>query len=69
MVYADQAAVNDKLVRQMLEATDHPAAFAAFASILFAPRAHTDFGENLIRSRLYSHMTRGSDSLNHQSLF
>jgi len=48
-VYADRSVVNDKLVRNMVEATEHPAAFAAFASIVFAPRAHSDFGENLIR--------------------
>ncbi|KAG0616962.1 hypothetical protein M758_5G155500 [Ceratodon purpureus] len=48
LVYADCSVVNDKLVGQMLEATDHPAAFAAFTSIVFAPRAHTDFGQNLI---------------------
>lgn len=49
LVYADRSVINDKLIRQMLEATDHPASFAAFASIVFAPRAHSDFGQNLIR--------------------
>jgi hypothetical protein len=49
IVYAGCSVVNEKLIRQMLGATDHPAAFAAFASIVFAPRAHTDFGQNLIR--------------------
>lgn len=48
-MYADRTAIDDKLVMQIIKATDHPAAAAAFASILFAPRAHTDFGENLIR--------------------
>uniref|UniRef100_A0A7I4D1T7 AB hydrolase-1 domain-containing protein n=1 Tax=Physcomitrium patens TaxID=3218 RepID=A0A7I4D1T7_PHYPA len=47
-VYANRSAINKKLITQIIEATDHPAAFAAFASIVFAPRAHTDFGENLI---------------------
>lgn len=48
-MYADRSVISDKLVRNMLEATEHPAAFAAFASIVFAPKAHTDFGENLTR--------------------
>lgn len=53
-VYANRSAINKKLITQIIEATDHPAAFAAFASIVFAPRAHTDFGENLIRFFQYN---------------
>lgn len=49
MVYADRSVVDEKLVQNMKAATDHPAAFAAFASIMFAPQAHTNFRENLIR--------------------
>jgi pimeloyl-ACP methyl ester carboxylesterase len=48
MVYADRSVVDEKLVQNMKAATDHPAAFAAFASIMFAPQAHTNFKENLI---------------------
>lgn len=54
MVYADRSAVDEKLVQNMKAATDHPAAFAAFASIMFAPQAHTNFKENLIRLLLYN---------------
>ncbi|CAK9201361.1 unnamed protein product [Sphagnum troendelagicum] len=51
LVYKDHSALSDNLVDKIVEATDHPAAGAAFASILFAPKAYSNFTENLIRLR------------------
>eukprot|EP00850_Spirogloea_muscicola_P010654 SM000063S20044 [mRNA] locus=s63:494967:497651:+ [translate_table: standard] len=49
LVYADDSAVSDALLADMLAPTAHPAAAAAFASILFAPRGLSTFGRNLQR--------------------
>lgn len=42
-VYADDAAWDDRLVRDILKPTEHPHGHAAFTSILFAPKAPMNF--------------------------
>ncbi|CAN4076835.1 unnamed protein product [Withania somnifera] len=46
-VYADHTIKVDKVFARILETTKHPAAAAAFASIMFAPRGQLSFEEAL----------------------
>ncbi|KAH9315768.1 hypothetical protein KI387_024395, partial [Taxus chinensis] len=50
-VYADHSAITDELLLRILEATEHPAAAASFASIIFAPKGELSFNEILSRCR------------------
>jgi hypothetical protein len=46
-VYSDPSRLSDELVAQIVEPTSHPAAAAAFASIIFAPKPENSFNESL----------------------
>lgn len=48
-VYADHSTNIDKVFSTIVEVTQHPAAPASFASIMFAPRAQLSFHEALSR--------------------
>lgn len=48
-VYVDHSAMTDELLLRILEATEHPAAAASFASIIFAPQGELSFNETLLR--------------------
>lgn len=48
-VYTDHSVKIDKVFSQIMEVTEHPAAAAAFASIMFAPRGQLSFQESLTR--------------------
>ncbi|KAK7258201.1 hypothetical protein RIF29_32721 [Crotalaria pallida] len=50
-VYANRATNVDNVFSHIIETTRHPAAAAAFASIMFAPQAELSFGEALSRCR------------------
>ncbi|GMH04399.1 hypothetical protein Nepgr_006238 [Nepenthes gracilis] len=50
-VYADHSTNIDKIFSRILETTEHPAAAAAFASIMFAPTGQLSFRESLTRCR------------------
>ncbi|KAK1293394.1 hypothetical protein QJS10_CPB17g01749 [Acorus calamus] len=50
-VYADHSTKVDKVFTRIIEITQHPAAAASFASIMFAPRAQLSFEETLSRCR------------------
>eukprot|EP00897_Mesotaenium_endlicherianum_P004878 jgi/Mesen1/4418/ME000225S03401 len=47
LVYASQDAIDDEMLSHIVRPTEHPAAAAAFASILFAPKAQFSFDRNL----------------------
>ncbi|KAK9125201.1 hypothetical protein Scep_014047 [Stephania cephalantha] len=49
-VYADHSIKVDKVFSRILEVTEHPAAAASFASIMFAPKGELSFQEALLRS-------------------
>ncbi|KAL2536803.1 Pheophytinase [Forsythia ovata] len=51
-VYADHSTKFDKVFSRILETTQHPAAAASFASILFAPQGQLSFREALSRCRM-----------------
>ncbi|KAJ4978077.1 hypothetical protein NE237_008857 [Protea cynaroides] len=51
-VYADHSTKVDKVFSRILETTQHPAAAASFASIMFAPRGQLSFEEALSRCRM-----------------
>ncbi|KAL2511686.1 Pheophytinase [Abeliophyllum distichum] len=51
-VYADHSTEVDKVFSRILETTQHPAAAASFASILFAPQGQLSFREALSRCRM-----------------
>ncbi|KAI4382979.1 hypothetical protein MLD38_008866 [Melastoma candidum] len=46
-VYADHTINVDKVFSHILETTQHPAAAASFASIMFAPQGELSFGDSL----------------------
>ncbi|KAI4384649.1 hypothetical protein MLD38_002770 [Melastoma candidum] len=46
-VYADHTINVDKVFSRILETTQHPAAAASFASIMFAPQGELSFGDSL----------------------
>lgn len=48
-VYVDHATKVDKVFSRIIETTQHPAAAASFASILFAPQGQLSFNEALSR--------------------
>ncbi|KAF6151096.1 hypothetical protein GIB67_042431 [Kingdonia uniflora] len=48
-VYADHSTNIDKVFSRILETTEHPAAAASFASIMFAPKGQLSFSEALSR--------------------
>ncbi|XP_042438243.1 pheophytinase, chloroplastic-like [Zingiber officinale] len=48
-VYSDHSVKIDKVFSQIIEVTEHPAAAAAFASIMFAPGGQLSFQESLGR--------------------
>lgn len=48
-VYADHSTKVDNVFSRILETTQHPAAAASFASIMFAPRGELSFREALSR--------------------
>ncbi|KQK17633.1 pheophytinase, chloroplastic isoform X1 [Brachypodium distachyon] len=48
-VYADHSTNVDKVFSRIMETTEHPAAAASFASIMFAPRGQISFEEALSR--------------------
>lgn len=48
-VYADHSTNIDKVFCRILEVTQHPAAAASLASILFAPQGELSFGDALSR--------------------
>ncbi|KAK3129344.1 hypothetical protein QOZ80_6BG0478090 [Eleusine coracana subsp. coracana] len=48
-VYADHSTNVDKVFSHIIEITEHPAAAASFASIMFAPRGQISFQEALTR--------------------
>lgn len=50
-VYVDHSVVTSELLSRIVEATEHPAAAAAFSSIIFAPQGELSFNETLIRCR------------------
>lgn len=50
-VYVDHSVVTAELLSRILEATEHPAAAAAFSSIIFAPQGELSFNETLLRCR------------------
>ncbi|KAK4592049.1 hypothetical protein RGQ29_016507 [Quercus rubra] len=51
-VYADHTTKVDKVFSRILETTQHPAAAASFASIMFAPRGQLSFGDALSRCKM-----------------
>uniref|UniRef100_A0A5B6ZCB2 AB hydrolase-1 domain-containing protein n=1 Tax=Davidia involucrata TaxID=16924 RepID=A0A5B6ZCB2_DAVIN len=51
-VYADHSTNVDKVFSQILETTQHPAAAASFASIMFAPQGQLSFKEALSRCQM-----------------
>ncbi|KAA8520199.1 hypothetical protein F0562_014455 [Nyssa sinensis] len=51
-VYADHSTNVDKVFSRILETTQHPAAAASFASIMFAPRGQLSFKEALSRCQM-----------------
>ncbi|XP_022876638.1 pheophytinase, chloroplastic-like isoform X1 [Olea europaea var. sylvestris] len=51
-VYVDHATKVDKVFSRIIETTQHPAAAASFASILFAPQGQLSFNEALSRCRM-----------------
>ncbi|KAJ8748767.1 hypothetical protein K2173_011322 [Erythroxylum novogranatense] len=51
-VYADHTTDVEKVFSRILEITQHPAAAAAFASIMFAPRGQLSFWEALSRCKM-----------------
>ncbi|XP_043724545.1 pheophytinase, chloroplastic [Telopea speciosissima] len=53
-VYADHSTNVDKVFSRILETTQHPAAAASFASIMFAPRGQLSFEEALSRCKMNS---------------
>ncbi|XP_010269706.1 PREDICTED: pheophytinase, chloroplastic-like [Nelumbo nucifera] len=50
-VYADHSTKVDKVFSRILEVTQHPAAAASFASIMFAPKGQLSFREALSRCK------------------
>ena len=48
-VYADHSMKVDKVFSRILETTEHPAAAASLASIMFAPQGQLSVGEALSR--------------------
>lgn len=48
-VYADHSTNVDKVFSRIVEITQHPAAAASFASIMFAPQGKLSFREALLR--------------------
>ncbi|GLT39682.1 hypothetical protein SLA2020_138600 [Shorea laevis] len=53
-VYADHSTNVDKVFSRILEITEHPAAAASFASIMFAPRGELSFRDALCRCHMNS---------------
>lgn len=51
-VYADHSTNVDKVFSRILETTEHPAAAASFASIMFAPKGQLSFWESLSRCQM-----------------
>ncbi|KAL5543639.1 hypothetical protein UlMin_007423 [Ulmus minor] len=51
-VYADHSTNVDKVFSRILETTEHPAAAASLASIMFAPQGQLSFGEALSRCKM-----------------
>ncbi|XP_057976807.1 pheophytinase, chloroplastic [Malania oleifera] len=51
-VYADHSTKVDKVFSRILETTQHPAAAASFASIMFAPQGQLSFREALSRCQM-----------------
>lgn len=51
-VYADHSTKVDKVFSRILETTQHPAAAASFASIMFAPQGQLSFREALSRCKM-----------------
>ncbi|KAA8515616.1 hypothetical protein F0562_018773 [Nyssa sinensis] len=51
-VYADHSTNVDKVFSRILETTEHPAAAASFASIMFAPQGQLSFEEALSRCQV-----------------
>lgn len=51
-VYADHSTNVDKVFSRIIETTEHPAAAASFASIMFAPQGQLSFQESLTRCQL-----------------
>ncbi|CAL1394548.1 unnamed protein product [Linum trigynum] len=51
-VYADHSTDVDNVFSHIVKVTEHPAAAAAFTSIMFAPRGELSFMEALYRSRM-----------------
>uniref|UniRef100_A0A2N9IXV9 AB hydrolase-1 domain-containing protein n=1 Tax=Fagus sylvatica TaxID=28930 RepID=A0A2N9IXV9_FAGSY len=51
-VYADHSTKVDKVFSRILETTEHPAAAASFASIMFAPQGELSFREALSRCQM-----------------
>lgn len=49
-VYSDHTTEVDEVYSRIIETTQHPAAAASFASIIFAPQGQLTFKENLDRS-------------------
>ncbi|KAI3448842.1 hypothetical protein Pfo_005507 [Paulownia fortunei] len=51
-VYADHSTKVDEVFSRIIETTQHPAAAASFASILFAPQGQLSFKETLTRCQM-----------------
>ncbi|OVA16435.1 hypothetical protein BVC80_243g48 [Macleaya cordata] len=51
-VYADHSTKVDSVFSRIVETTEHPAAAASFASIMFAPKAQLSFEEALSRCQM-----------------
>ncbi|PIM97055.1 putative hydrolase/acyltransferase (alpha/beta hydrolase superfamily) [Handroanthus impetiginosus] len=51
-VYADHSTDVDELFSRIIQTTQHPAAAASLASIMFAPRGHLSFNEALSKCKM-----------------
>ncbi|KAL7126177.1 hypothetical protein ABFS83_14G168000 [Erythranthe nasuta] len=51
-VYADYSTKGDEVFSRIVKTTQHPAAAASFASIIFAPKGQLSFDESLTRCRM-----------------
>ena len=64
-VYADPSTKVDKVFSRIVETTQHPAAAASLASIMFAPRAQLSFQEALSRYWRNQTISHQSESANY----
>ena len=60
-VYADESAVGERLVTQIMDPAQHPLAAKAFASIMFAPQSELPFDEAVTRLKCPVALLYGRD--------